>query len=362
VAAAPGADPAATLQARRFRAQALTGAPLADPLAVTRRLLAIQAQDLRGARLAIRLRTPAGALAATDVDAALDSGALLVSWLNRGTLHLIDRDDFVWLHALTTPQLATGNLRRLEQEGVSPAMAARGVEAVVAALAEEGPLLRRQLREHLEAAGVRTEGQALVHVLFAATLRGLIVRGPTRPTSGLAEQTFVLTSDWLGAKAARPPADLEVALGELARRFLAGHGPASAADLGRWAGTTLGAASRGLSLIAAELREQRAADGTTLVGLRSAPRAAGLPAPRLLGAFEPLLMGWISREPILGERPEIVTSNGIFRPFALVGGRAAATWKLAGGKVELDPFAPLGGAERSALEADAADVVRFLGR
>ena len=33
--------------------------------------------------------------------------------------------------------------------------------------------------------------------------------------------------------------------------------------------------------------------------------------------------------------------NGPFRPFALAGGRAVATWNIAGGQVVLAPFAPL---------------------
>ena len=55
-----------------------------------------------------------------------------------------------------------------------------------------------------------------------------------------------------------------------------------------------------------------------------------------------------------------MTVNGIFRPFALVDGRAVATWGMAGGRVEVTPFAPLSERVSAALEADAADVVRFL--
>ena len=56
-----------------------------------------------------------------------------------------------------------------------------------------------------------------------------------------------------------------------------------------------------------------------------------MPPPRMLGQFEPILLGWESRTEIVGaaaEAQSIVTSNGIFRPFALVKGKAAATWKL----------------------------------
>src|SRR5690606_33193720 len=104
--------------------------------------------------------------------------SLVVSWLNRGTLHLVAAEDYHWLHALTTPPLATRNARRLAQEGVSPDDADRGVAAIERALAEEGPLGRDRLRDAVAAAGVRTEGQALVHVLALASLRGIVLRGP----------------------------------------------------------------------------------------------------------------------------------------------------------------------------------------
>jgi hypothetical protein len=54
-----------------------------------------------------------------------------------------------------------------------------------------------------------------------------------------------------------------------------------------------------------------------------------------------------------------VVSGGLFRPFALVGGRAAATWSLSNQKIALEPFRRLARADRLALEADARDVARF---
>src|SRR6478735_10604393 len=103
----------------RLSAQLLSGPPARDPVAIAKRLLAVQAQDPRGARLAIRARTTG--LSAADVDRALtDERSLLVTWLNRGTLHLVRSEDYPWLQALTTPQLRTGNARRLVQEGVAP--------------------------------------------------------------------------------------------------------------------------------------------------------------------------------------------------------------------------------------------------
>jgi hypothetical protein len=334
--------------AERLTAQLLAGEPARDPVAVAERLLAVQGQDLRGARLAVRART--SGLSIADVDAALADRSLLITWVNRGTLHLIRSEDYPWLHALTAPTLLAANARRLEQEGVDAATAERGVAAIERALAEHGPQTRDQLREHIAAAGVPTAGQAALHVLMLANLRGLAVRGPMVGK----QQAHVLVRDWLGEPA---PVDRDVALAELARRYLVGHGPASDRDLARWAGLPLRDARAGLAAIAAQLEQRE--DG--LVDLVGRPAAAAEPAPpRLLGPWDPLLLGWTSREPILGSSTAVVTVNGIFKPIALVEGRAVATWTMPKGVVELAPFRRLRAAERSALDADAADVARFL--
>ena len=129
--------------AERLTAQALSGTPLKRPVDVAERLLAVQGQDPRGARLAVRART--GGLSAADVDRELtEERSLLITWLNRGTLHLVRSEDYPLLQALTTPPLLTSCTRRLRQEGVSEKAAERGVETIERSLAEEGPLTRRR--------------------------------------------------------------------------------------------------------------------------------------------------------------------------------------------------------------------------
>src|SRR5829696_3780396 len=164
--------------AERLTAQLIAGEPARDPVAVAARLLAIQGQDPKGARLAVRARTIGTGVSAADVDRALtDDRSLLITWVNRGTLHLIRSEDYPLLQTLMTPPLRTASARRLQQEGVPPADAERAIATVERALAEDGPLTREQLRDRVEAIGVRTARQALVHTLMAASLHGLIVRG-----------------------------------------------------------------------------------------------------------------------------------------------------------------------------------------
>ena len=337
----------------RFQSQLLCGREAIPVVDVVGRLLAVQAQDLRGARLAIRARS--AGLHASDVDRALtDDRSVVVTTLNRGTLHLVRTDDYWWLHQLTTPQLVTGNLRRLAQEGVPADKAERSLEAIDRFLSRHGAASRRELRAGLRAAGVRVEGQAFIHLVFLASIRGMVVRGPVVGN----EHAFVLVRDWLGARPV--PLDRGEALTELAVRYLAGHGPASSRDLAKWAGITLGDARRGLHGAGGRVTTGEG----ELVSLRTtanAGRPAGCtPPPRLLGPFDPLLLGWADRGPIVGEHGQRIVSGGVFRPFALVDGGAAGTWSLRKGRVVLEPFVDLDRQRRAALDEDAADVEEFL--
>ena len=343
------ASAATALLRARIDAQGLATRPARHPLDVAERLLAVQGQDPRGARLAVRARSEG--LSAADVDRALtEERSLLITWVNRGTLHLIRSEDYPLLQALTTPPLLTSCWTRLRQEGVGEPMAEKGVATIERALADEGPLTRPQLRERLDAAGVRTEGQALVHTIFLAALRGICVRGPVVGK----ERAFARVEDWLGRQ---PEVDREAAWAELARRYLVGHGPANERDLARWAGVRLGDARAGLEAIAPELDQRD--DG--LVELKGRPDPAPLPPPRLLGAFDPLLLGWTSREAVVGPHKTLVTMNGIFRPFALVKGRAVATWKIERGRVRIERLGAVTKKAAAELEVDGEAVVAYLG-
>jgi hypothetical protein len=344
------------LRRGRAAAQLLHRPPAAGVADVVGRLLAVQAQDLRAARLALRAR--ATDLAAADVDAALtDERSVVVAWLGRGTLHLVGRDDYPWLLALTAPTRLATSRRRLGQEGVPPDDAQRAIEIVERALADAGPLTRPELAERIAAKGIRTEGQAIAHLLMLAALRGIAVLGPLRVDGS---HTFALTRDWLGAAPAQPleGADRDAALAELARRYLAAHGPATPADLAVWSGLPLRDTRAGLTAIASELT-QRDDDLVDLAARDPAPDA--IPA-RLLPAFDPYLLGWKDRAfavPVQHAR-RVHPGGGMLRATATVDGLAVGTWSAAGGEVDLELFARVASAAKAALRAESDEVARFV--
>ena len=272
-------------------------------------------------------RGPRGSRAA-DVDRALsEERSLLITWLNRGTLHLVRSEDYPLAAGADDAAAADLQRARLRQEGVSAGGRRAGVEAIERALAEEGPLTRPQLRERLDARRAsRPQGQALVHLLFLAALarhrraradgrqRARLRPGPRLARAAASRSTA--TPRWPSWRAATwsataPPTTATSPAGPACR--CATPAPAWRRSPPSWS---------------ERARRPRRP--------RQAPAAEPLPPPRLLGAFDPLLLGWTSREDVVGPHKLLVTNNGIFRPFALVGGRAVATWQLAGGKVEIE--------------------------
>ena len=160
----------------------------------------------------------ARASASADFDRALSQErSLLITWLNRGTLHLVRREDYPLAaaahHAAAVHSRTRGGWSRRASRQRRPSAA---VAAIERALAEEGPLTRAQLGERIAAAGVRTEGQALMHLLMLATLRGVVVRGPM---SAASTPTCSCATGW---DHSRRRSDRDRALAELARRYLRG--------------------------------------------------------------------------------------------------------------------------------------------
>jgi hypothetical protein len=294
--------------------------------------------------LSLRARVPG--LTIPDVYRAIGDRSVVVTWVNRGTIHLMRPDDMPWLLALTGPTQQAGILRRFTEHGFGLDTADRAVAVMDRALGEEGPLKREELRERVKAAGFMAEGRALMHLLFYASYRGVTVRGPVVGRQHL----FVRTEDWLGKQ---PKVDRDTALAELARRYLAGFGPATDADLAYWAGLPLRDARAGLQAIAADLTEH---EGGLVDLARREPAPERMP-PKLLPLWDDLLVGWKDKSAVVAPAHVArVFAGGMIGPAATRAGRVVGKWSAARGKVAVEPFK---GSARG-FAAEARDVERFL--
>ncbi|MEA2193270.1 MAG: hypothetical protein QOI73_3391, partial [Solirubrobacteraceae bacterium] len=172
---------------------------------------------------------------------------------------------------------------------------------------------------------------------------GLWVDLVRAPPSGTWERRradlFALAEDWLGP----PRLTCEQAVDELVRRYLAGFGPASRADVASYTGiarTQLAPAFERLSP-----RRFRSVSGEELLDVARAPLPdPDTPAPvRYLPTWDATLLAHARRTGLLPERhrPRIFhTKNPQSLPTFLVDGVVAGTWRHRDGEIELEPFEP----------------------
>jgi hypothetical protein len=324
---------------------------------LVRYLTGVQAQVLSGAGLALRART--GGLTGERVTRArVRDRSIILTWAMRGTLHLIAAEDYGWLAPLVVePRMANAH-RRLKEEGVPAAQHAKAVRLIERMLEREGLLTRREVAERLRSRGIRTEGQAIAHLLWLASAEGVICHGPDRGH----EQSFVLVRDWVGEPAAM---DREEALSELALRYLAAHGPSEPADLASWSGLRLGDANRAWRAIGDRLVEVRTTRGTRWT-LSSQEDRAPRRLVRLLPAFDEYLLGWRDREPLVSPEDwrRVNRGGGWLRAVVIADGRVLATWNTErmrrGLRLHVDSFSRLTPTLRRGIAAETEEIGSFL--
>jgi hypothetical protein len=352
----------------RMRSQRLAGRRPTNVLDVVRGLGAVQAQDTQAARLAVRARSEGLDMAAVT-RACNEQRSVVRTWLMRGTLHMVPAEDVGWMVRLLGASLTAGDRRRRLQLGLTDEVCERALPTIRDILAGGGrgmphPYTRAELVRALADVGVpiAPKGQAPAHLVFFAATRGVICRGPEREDD---EPTYVLLEEWVGRQLNREPED---PLAELALRYIGGHGPASAPDFAAWAGIALGQAWRGLQAIMAELEEVEMGGEPAWMraGLQD-DAARGEPCVRLLPLFDAYLLGYRRRDLALAPQfaRRVQAGGGWIHPTVMVDGRIVGTWrqrrKGSALTVAVQPFERLDSTLMPYLEAEAADVGRFLG-
>jgi hypothetical protein len=202
-------------------------------------------------------------------------------------------------------------------------------------------------------------GQAIAHLLWLAAADGRLCFGPDRDGA----PTFVRTDDWVRPGPAVPRGR---APAELAIRYLRAHAPATPEDLAAWSGLGLGQARSAWWELAPRIVEVPTTEGPAWRLLRRPLGRSRPAAVRLLPAFDPLLLGWRDRRPILdpAHARRVNAGGGMLRPVVLVDGTVAATWSLervsGGRRARIDPLRDLAAARRG-IEGELRAIGTFLG-
>ena len=231
----------------RLTNQQIASSASDTPCAVVAGLLAMQAQDYRGALWSIGLRLPGSNV--SQIEQTIAARTIVRTWPMRRTLHFVAAEDARWMLRLLTPRMIKGMAGRLAQLEIDNAVMSRSRRALEKAFRDRSLLVREEVYDALARAKISPANQRGIHIISRLSQEGLLCFGPHRGNA----PTFVLMDEWI------PPSrdlDRDEALALLTARYFRGHGPATVRDLAWWAGITLGDARAGVAMMASELEEE----------------------------------------------------------------------------------------------------------
>ncbi|RJK94957.1 winged helix DNA-binding domain-containing protein [Vallicoccus soli] len=324
----------------RLVAQRLAGLREATPVDAVRRLAAAQGQDPPGALLSVALRC--GARTLEPVREALARREVVTTWPMRGTMHVVAAEDVGWLLQLGAARVEAASGPRRAELGLGDDDLRRAREVAEEALTGTA-LPRTALFAAWEAGGVATGGQRGYHLVRHLAHTGVLCLGPPLERG----QALVLVEEHLGPLERLPR---DEAVDRLVLRYFLGHGPATVADLVRWAGVPAGEVRAGLARVGDRLLRVR--DGRRELWLDPAVpdllaahrRDAGRVV--LLPGFDELVLGYADRTATVPAEHAgriVPGGNGVFRPTVVHRGVALGTWRAGGGggvDVDVEPFDP----------------------
>lgn len=290
---------------------------------------AVQAQDWNACVWAVAQRSPGST--AADVERGLGEAAFVRTHVLRPTWHLVAPADLRWMLALTAARVNAKLAHAFRATGLDGKLFARSQAVMARALEGGRHLTRTEIAAALRAARIAVPPRRLMFLLFRAEVDALLCSGARRDK----QQTYALLEERVPPAAARTR---EEARAELARRYLASHGPASEKDFAWWSGMTLTEVRAALADVRAEI-EPLSVEGRPLWWIPSRATKR-LPAAHLLSMYDELLVGYAARD----------EGATLAHPLVLLDGRVAGSWRRVGGKPAIQLARPASPAARTALE------------
>jgi hypothetical protein len=326
---------------------------LAAPEAV-RRVTALQAQEPASPYLALWNRLEA--FDPAKLDGAYASGEVVKATLLRGTLHAVHASDYPAYHAAMAPTLRQMRLgdARFTRAGLSIPEADALLPEVLAFHAE--PRTRVEAEAWLDD---RLPDGAAGPVFWAMRTYAPFHHAPVGgPWSHQPKAAFRTGPETL------PPDEHDGAAARLARRYLEGFGPASAADLARFTMLRQPVAREAIAALGEAVVVIEGPGGSRMVDLAGAtvPDDDTPAPPRLLPMWDSTLLAYVDRGRLVpaAYRREVTRTNGDVLPTLLVDGLVAGVWRPVEGGIEATAFHALTDEAWAGLATEASSLVAFL--
>jgi hypothetical protein len=256
------------------------------------------------------------------VERAVADRAIVRSWPMRGTLHFTAGADLRWILELCAPRVLRLAQKRLKNDfGIDAKLLGPVRKVTIKALRDGQALTRDELYQKWEEHGIACDESRGQHLLFSLAHEGLLCFGARRGK----QPTIVLLEEWLPhAK----PLPREESLATLARRYFAGHGPATLRDFVWWSGLTVKEAALALEL--AQPLEKDILDEHTFWWTGDPPEPTRTSLSFLLPAWDEYTVGYRDRATLVHSAhvERVDPRYGVLNP-ALVNGQGLVfgSWK-----------------------------------
>jgi len=323
-----------------------------DVVDAVRHLVALQAQQAVGPYLALWNRV--ADFDPAELDAAFAEHRIVKASLLRITLHAVAVDDHPILHRAVVGSLRGSRLndRRFTRTGLTVADADDSIEDLLTYLAE--PRSNADLEAWYAA---RYPAMQEPGIWWALRTYAPLIHAP-----GPSPWSYGPRPAYRAIPLGSYDGSRTDAMVELARRYLAAYGPATAADLAGFATLHRAPAKEAFEVLGDELVRHVGPDGKPLFDLVGAAVADedGVPPPRLLGMWDNALLAHTDRTRLIPAeyRSTVIRRNGDVLPMLLVDGYVAGVWRPVEGGIEATAFR---GLSRTAWEGLAAEAAALTG-
>ena len=313
------------IKLRRITNQYLTTP--SDKLTVVRDLCGVQAQFMRNAMHALKIRC-------RDFDEATVKDGLVKNWTIRGTVHVFAESDLpLFINAR--------NFRRNEWDepsfwnqrekwALTPRRQQFFTSAILEAL-KDGPRSREELKQFCREQGMTPAEEDSMFDPWGGGIRELCERGFANYTVQ-EEKVYSLAPEFV-------PLPEELAELELARRYFTNFGPATIHDAMYFFHASASKVKKWLSKLPVQTCQWNGATYYSIKNGKAYDR--NMPKCLFLAGFDQLMLGYEKKESLYLKQEHlrsIFNLAGIVMPAVLLDGHVVGRWKKKGGKLTVELF------------------------
>ena len=342
---------------QRLLSQQLICPQFSTPGEVVSWMGAVQAQDHKGMRWAVAMRTKKPSLKAFQK--AFNAGEIVRFHLMRGTWQLVAAEDYWPFIELCAPKAIavtkgwmTSNRIHIPNDELY-----RIREILCRIVADKRSATKEDIVQGLAERDIRMDDHRLSYHLRMAEFAGVLCSGDLLPMKA----SYALSADKLRASA---QIDRDEALLLFTRKYFRHSQPATLEDFSWWSGLGLSDCRRGIDLLGDWLHPEKW-HGREFF-LTDDGRTRGFQKGRciLLPPYDEFLISYKSRDIVLhpGLAHRAHNNSGIFWPVFLLDGQVAGNWTVAKDKVTLTPFSHDCCPSQESQDEEISRYLKHLGR